>query len=472
MSVRRSVLLLAVVVIPTFFLGIPPSVAQDAGPPPEGNELTISASPASLEIDFGHEWNAERRTVLVTLSGPFTDEVAADVVVQPTREDNKEALPAEVISITVTETGYDSERLIAVTVNPRNIASAGLGQSKPQPGVFEGIIRLRAGTATSTLPLKITLQGEPPWGAWVLIFAGLIMGWVFKWWGDTGKKMAVIVRRQQGVESRLRGLIGDLPKTFRDTREELQESVEAFDAGAAEVALQKLEQGLDDMLEVAGTVDRLRKQIRDHVALTQEERNSGKESVPELETDLLDGALRVRATSELKREVAAAQAVIDDVDRVLRSSGEAPNLGIYQTETAKKLVSALGKKVSRTAARRGRAQVESEEKEKAERRAPTRSRLKKVLLILAKPFVWTFGGGRQRLLTRVLPAAIGLATFVIFAFIGLQSQYYENVSFGEGAFVDWLGLFLWGFAAVATGKTVTDFFGQVSSGAGGAPAGT
>ena len=441
-----------------------PATTEPPAETPPPTQATIVTNPASVEVDFGHDWGLETRTVLVTLSQAFEGDVAAGLVVLPTRSDKKKTIPNWMVSVENAETGYPNERLLTISVNLNAKPPQGTEPVELRAGIYEGIVRLRAGDATATLPLKLTVQSRGPVRAWMILFGGLIVGWLFKWWSDTGKRMAVVVRRQQAIERRLRGLVMDLPPAFRVKRDTLREKVDAFDADGAEQLLTELEGELEETAALARIVDELRDQIQKQRGYLDEDWNRTRGEIPGLELDLIEEALRISDATKRKEAIASAESIIDDVDRVLRKQGETPSPALYQeSRVAKKLAAALGSKVTL----RARATPLPKPGDLVSGTRGTQAKdawWQKAGKAVGAFLTWPFKGGRQRLLTQVLPALIGLGTFAILAFAGLDSQYYKDLSFGDGDFVDWFALFLWGFAAVATGKTITDFFGQVSTG--------
>jgi hypothetical protein len=453
------------------------SVAQGAPA-----DLTANPSAITVNIPARHQISTVSTEVIASQAIPDNVTLGGYLLGDLIRDDSAARISPSALAINLIKDHSDtSGESFTLTITP--------DLSGIEPGRYTGTIRVTGpGVNPLLVPVTISIQGGTWY--WVLfwLLLGLVVGWLLKWYPTTGSKLAADTRRYSSIRREIAGMsAADIPRCVIDELGNVIQGFDNADEATVNQALTSLEGQVGDLRFVTDVVAQLRDAISAHESEIQKQGLS-EDQIPVNERRRLNDALNeaadlTTARASLKSLLdfsnaitsclqnasdLASRTALDDFNRNLFDAGLA---------AAGKVTGAAGAgsppgsaaATDGGAIDAGRLQtllLTGREMKKALDSPPgtlpppsppmpaTRSRAEKWRQRI---------GSLWRHVLGMLPVLIGLITVFLIALVGLQSQYATNQTFGSGGAIDYTVVFLWGVAALVTGKTVTDFLSNAAS---------
>src|SRR5262249_3856238 len=354
------------------------------------------------------------------------------------------------------------------------------------PGKYSGSIRV-AGPDVNPLvvPVTMSIQGGSWFGALALLLFGLLVGWVLKWYTDTGSKLAAETHRYNSVIRKIGDIsTANLPKFVLDEFGDVIQGFNAADQARVDASLSLLEGQVRGLTAVTDSVGHLRDSIQAHDSEIQQ-RGLPFGRIPENERRRLNDALNEAADlAAAKTELSGLLACAISITACLQDAadaGHAAVLALYDQDRFTDALTQFNNLPSPAPLARPPAAAVAAAPGGAANPARlqsllTQGRYLKAVLTTsagaprpaapgaaaAPQATWqTRAAAAWRTFLGWLPLIIGIVTAIIIALIGLTTQWASNLTFGSGGITDDVALFLWGVAAFVTGKTRSDFLSTV-----------
>jgi len=468
----------AILAIGIIGLALPLVPGSASASPAQGTAADLTASPAAITVTVLAQHKSQPVSIAITSSQsiPVADQLAAGMLGDLVRDDSAARIPRSAIKVSATRDTSDStNESFVLTVTP--------DLSGIDPGKYSGNIRLTGPNVNPlVVPVTMSIQGGSWLGALGLLLLGLAVGWLLKWYTDTGSRLAAETRRYNSVLRR----IGDtpaanIPKFMLDELDNVAQGFNSADQTKVDAALTLLEAQITGLAAVTDVVAHLRESNEAHINEIQQKGLpytripvNARRRLNDALNEAQDLAAAKNGVSDLLTHAMAITACL----QVSADQGHANVLSLYdQNHFTDALNAYQNLPTSDTPATPG----------VPPGRAANPARLQSLLLagghlqdVLAAPVGapppappraatprarWQERGGKawRAFLGGPLPLIIGISTIIVLALIGLKTQWSSNLTFGSGGVIDYVALFLWGVAAFVTGKTLSDFLSTVVS---------
>jgi hypothetical protein len=416
--------------------------------------LALSGA-TKIELPLGTDRHAAKRAYAVQAASALSTGAVLTVttVADLVREDSKSSISRSSVTGSISAVGSSGTLFsLSVTVDPAGTKA----------GVYSGSLLVSGeGVTATSIPIEVTLKDGPSVKAYALLAVGLILGYVLKWYSDTGKKLGAAAKRVRLLRRRLSGIDDSLvPLSYQQLLDSARDSFFHWDSQAAEDTLKSAEGSLDDAVAAARVASRIRDQLAGQgkaLAKSPPELRVRFEHIVELERDALDEALGAPTVGDARSGLDTLFEQVRSINRLALEYPKDLSLEpVVQLFEQGAFAQALAKY------REVRPGADSETLLRAAPAAKFFTRGGRQAIAVGKRFAELVArialpfATAETFFTQVLPFIVGLITVGLIALYGLQTQYLNSDSFGAAA-TDWLGLFLWGAAASVTGKTLADF---------------
>jgi hypothetical protein len=451
----------------------------------QGSTTDLTATPAAITVTVLAQHKSQPVSVAITSSKavPASDKLGVAMLGDLVRDDSASRIPRSAVGVSITRNDTDSTNESFVLTLTPNLSGI-------DPGKYSGNVRVTGSTVSPLIvPVAMSIQGGLWYWALLLLLLGLGVGWVLKWYTDTGSKLAAETRRYNSVLRR----IGDTPTENIPTfvLDELKDVSEGFsnaDQAKVNAALTLLEGQIAGLAAVTNTVGHLREFIDAHTNEVRQKASlahiptNERRRVNDALNEAQDLATAKSSTSELLTHAMAITACLqaagdpehDNVLDLYEKNRFADGLDEYQKLPASGAPTApqaiAGAPIGGGAADPARLQSLWQNGEHLQKvlAAPVRPvRRQRRAPVVASPgskrFKRRAGAAWRTFVGKLVPLIVGLVTVILLAIIGLNTQWSSNLTFGSGGISDYLTLLLWGVGAFVTGKTLSDFLSTVLS---------
>jgi hypothetical protein len=450
----------------------------------QGTPADLTATPAGITVTVlaGNESPSISAAIIASQTIPMTASLGASMLGDLVRDDSAARIPSSAVQINVTrETTDTADETFVLTLTPKLSGVA--------PGRYTGSIRVTGPNVNPlVIPVTFTIQGGSWLEALALLLLGLLLGWLLKWYADTGSKLSAETRRYNSVLRKIGNTpTANLPQFVLNELGDVTQGFSDADQVKVDAALTLLEGQVESLAAVTDVVAHLKESIQAHDVEIQQ--RPAFAQIPTNERRRLNDALNEatdlmtakNSVSELLSHAIAITTCLQDA----ADAGHANVLDLYNQDRFDEALNAFNGLPAAAAPARpapaaavvpapGNGAVDPARLQKllgdgrylqAALAAPVGAPPPAAPDVAAPSVDW-----QQRIsqtwrtfLNRWLPLIIGIVTVIFLGLVGLKTQWSSNVTFGSGGAIDDVALVFWGVAAFISGKTLSDFLSSVVS---------
>jgi hypothetical protein len=437
----------------------------------------LTATPAAITITVLAGGLSQPASVAITASQavPASDTPAAAMLGDLVRDDSAARIGPTILKAVVTRDSADTtDQSFVLTLTP-DLANV-------DPGKYSGNVRVSGPSINPlVIPVTLSIQGGSVAEALALLLFGLSVGWLLKWYADSGSKLSAQSRRYDAFLRRLGTTpLSNLPKFVLNEMDDVNQGLRDLDQARVETALALLEGQIAGLASVTNTVAHLRESLQAHQ--TEIEPALPYHQICDNErrrlNDALNEATDLPSTKDSVSSLLTHAKAISDCLQNPADPLRAQVLSLYNDDRFDDALNAYETApppaVAPPAVPGAGAAVDPGHLQLL---LATGNQLEAVLAApgwpapppgpaaaaAAVPGESNLGMLWRLTLNPGLPFLVAVVTVLVIALIGLTTQWSSNVTFGAGGVIDQVALFLWGVAAFVTGKTASDFVSTVVS---------